>query len=155
MFDPDTAIGGNSAYGLNELHALYSYYKVISSTIMVDVVNLDTSNPAHVAIIPTPYSSAFAAAQQDGVIVHPRSKRMMVDRYDGTKRVQHQMQTNEAMNVRDIDDIGFQAACTADPTHQWYWHVVSWNNGAAAANMEMKLTMFFDAIFFGPKAHTI
>ena len=155
LFDPDTSIGGNSAYQLNELHTLYSYYKVLGSSISVDIVNLDTTNPLQVAIIPTPYSSGFAAAQQDGVIVHPRSRRMMVDRYNGVKRLSHRMSTNEALNVRDIDDIGFQAACTADPTHQWYWHVVTWNNGGAAANCEIKLTITFDAIFFGPKAGTI
>jgi len=155
LYDPDIAIGGNSAYGLNEMSAIYDSYKVLGSTIKVTAINLDVSNPAHLAVIPTQFSASFAAAQQDGILHHPKARAITVDRYDGARVLKNACSTAIAMDVKDVDDIGFQAVLTADPVHLWYWHVVTWNNGGAAANIELTLEIKYKVMFSVPHPMTI
>lgn len=155
LYDPDVAVGGNSAYGLNELAVVWTSYKVLGSRVKVTVVNLDSSNPVNVIIVPTQTSNAFAAAQQDGLLHHPRARNMLVDRYDGSKSLTNAATTAMARNVKDVDDEGFQAAMNADPVHLWYWHVITWNNGGAASNCELKLEVFYDTVFSNPYPMTV
>jgi hypothetical protein len=150
VYDPDVALGGDSAYGTDQIKAMWQMYRVIGSRIKISVVNLDATNPVNVVLIPNASSAAYAAAQQDGLLNHPRAKNMMVDRYDGSKCLSHTMTTTQAFGVRDVDDIGFSAAFNADPSHIWYWHIVSFNNAGVAANCELRLEVWFDTICSEP-----
>jgi hypothetical protein len=154
LYDPDTSIGGNSAYGLNEMAGVYNFYKVLSSTITVTVTAKD-DNPVQLSIVPTTFVNGFSAAQQDGVMVHPKAKHKVISQYNGSKTLTNRMSTATIHSVRDIDDIGFQATLIADPTHLWYWHVVTWNNDGDAANCEVMVSIRYETIFSSPYAYTV
>lgn len=156
LWDPDTALGGNSATGLNELANVWANYRVIGSRIKVTVINRDASNVCYAAVIPTQQSSAYAVGQKTGLMLLPRTKSMTVALYDGSKSITNSASTSIIRDVKDIDDVGFAAACNADPAHLWYWHVVTWNSGGGnAANCVIKVEILYDTIFHNPYAFTV
>jgi hypothetical protein len=154
LFDPDIAIGGNSAYGLDEIAHLYGFYKVLRSTMTVTITALD-ANPVQCVVIPATFSASFAAAQQDGLLVHPKGRHKTISQYNGTRSLSNRMDTATVMCVRDIDDVGFQADTGADPSHLWYWHVVTWNNDGDAVNCEVLVRIAYDVVFSGAKALSV
>jgi hypothetical protein len=155
LWDPDTAVGGNSAFGLAELMNVWTKTKVLASTCQLEITNLDSSHPVHVAIVPWGYSGAFAAANQEGILVNPKAKSTTATVYDGTVRLSNSATTSTIKAVKDLGDIGFEGTSAADPTHKWYWHVVSWNDAGVAANVEFVLKIQYDTILFEPYAFTV
>jgi len=150
IYDPDVSLGGDSCYGTDQVAACWQLYKVIGSRIKMTVVNLDATNPVNVILIPNCSSASYAAAQQDGLLNHPRAKNVMVDRYDGAKKLSSTMTTVQAFAVKDVDDVGFSSAFNANPSHLWYWHIISYNNAGVASNCEMRMEVWYDTILTEP-----
>jgi hypothetical protein len=153
IYDPDFALSADSVYGLAPMAALYTHYKVLSSTISVAVRNNDTDDPVNVAIIPASFSASFAAANQDGVMVHPLCRSTSVSLNDGVKTLRHSALSTVMFDVKDLDSVNFRSECTTNPATQWYWHVVTFNNAGVASDCEMRVTMVYDTIFSGPLAY--
>jgi hypothetical protein len=146
-YDPDFAIGGDTCYGFDQMMAVWTHYKVLGSKIKVTCVNLDGTNPVNLVIIPTISSASYAAAQQDGLLNHPRAISCTVDRYDGSKVLSNSATTARVNGVKDLDDVGWSGDSTHNPTHEWFWHVIAFNNGGAAANCELKIQVLYDTLF--------
>lgn len=154
LYDPDTAIGGDSVYGLDEYAAIYSYYKVYGSTCSVCTWGYDSSNSQSTVIIPTDTSSVFTAANWPSMFGASRASRPSYSGlYDSVKYTYNRAGTTTVCGVKDVDDVGFQAATNADPTHLWYWHIVSQPIVAAAAKAVKMLHIVYDVEFFSPKAN--
>jgi len=152
IYDPDVALGGNSATGLDNLADVYSYYKVIGSRIKADVWGYDGNNQQVVVIIPNDTSASFTLTEWPALMNHPMaSKPAYGSIYTGPKRTSHSMSTALAAGVKDVDDVGFQASTAGSPTHQWYWHVVSSPLTTSSAKSIITVLVEYDTLFFSPK----
>jgi len=151
LYDPDVALGGDSAYGLDEYAALYKYYKVTGSRCEVLTWGYDGNNMQSVAIIPNDSSSAFTAANFPSIWGSSLASRPAFGSlYTQPSRCSLRCTTAKITGVKDIDDVGFQAATNASPTHLWYWHVVGSPLVAAAAKSVKLVHVVYEAEFFSP-----
>jgi len=151
-YDPDTALGGDSAYGLDEYAALYSYYKVSSSTIELTSWGYDGNNMQCTFIAPSDSSSVFTAANFPSILGASKATRPAYGGlYLPPGKVRSAASTALIAGVKDVDDVGFQAATNASPTHVWYWHVVSQPLVAAAAKSVKLVHVIYNTEFFSPK----
>lgn len=152
IYDPDYALSADSCYGLAAMAGIYTSYKVLASSIRVTVTNNDDDDPVNCAIVPAVFPDSFAAANQDGLLVHPLAKHMSVSKLSGGKTLQHMMMSHKMFNVSNLDSVNFSALFTANPATIWYWHVVTWNNAGTASDCEMLVSVTYDVECFGLKA---
>jgi len=151
-YDPDTALGGDSAYGLDEYAALYKYYKVLGSAVEVTSWGYDGNNMQSSVIIPTDSSSAFTAANFPSILGSSLASRPAFGSlYTQPAVAKARATTARIAGVKDVDDVGFQAETNTDPTHVWYWHIVSQPLVAAAAKNVKLLHVVYNTEFFSPK----
>jgi len=156
MWDPDTAGGGGHTPGMASLGYLYKFYRVYGSSVQVNIVNNDTDDPLHVAVMPNiDGANILAAAQQDNIQGLPSCKSMIVLNQTGQGQLYNSAKTKTLFGIKDIDDAGFGAAYNADPTHNWYWTLYLFNKSANALNCEVSITITFNAEWYGPNFVTL
>jgi len=151
-YDPDTALGGDSAYGLDEYAALYAYYKVLSSKLELDTWGYDGNNLQATCVIPSDSSTVFTAANFPSILGATKASRpSYAGLYLPAQHTIIRASTAEIAGVKDVDDVGFQAATNASPSHIWYWHIVSTPLVAAAAKCVKLVHVVYNTVFFSPK----
>jgi len=151
-YDPDTALGGDSAYGLDEYAGIYNYYKVHRSSVEVTTWGYDGNNLQSTVIIPNDASTAYTAANFPSILGSSKASRPSYGSlYTGPTKTTARATTSAIAGVKDVDDVGFQAATNASPSHLWYWHIIGQPLVAAAAKSVKLLHVVFDTEFFSPK----
>lgn len=143
IYDPDVAIGGEMAAGLDQMKNLYLNYKVSYSTCEVTAVNNDTDDPIYITIVPTTYSNAIGVANAYSVASQPYAKTITVANQAGQAKIHNAMSSKTMFGVKNLDSVNFQAAYNANPATMWYWHIVIWNNSTNALNVELNMKCKF------------
>lgn len=124
IYDPDYSFGGESCLGLAEIAYLYQKYKVYSATLRVHAVNNDVDDPISVTVIPWEYSGSVAYTQNNAIRGMPLAKSMVVANQAGQNALTYSMRTATIKGVHNLDDAGFAADMTHDPSHEWYFHII-------------------------------
>jgi len=150
VYDPDYTLGGNSAWGFDQVMTIWNFYKVLASKITVTITDKDAANPMHCCIIPMDSPVAWSAASALGAPSHPDAKTMILSINNGSKRLSHYATTANITGVKDIDDAGYQANSATDPAHAWYWHVIMWNDSSAQANCNVGVHIDYETELHGP-----
>lgn len=122
VYDVDPAIGGASAYGLAEFSQFYERYKVHSSTIEVDVGNLDNepctffltpslTNPGN---NPSDIGPWFAATSM-------RKRPLGAFQANSAASLRHSMSTQTLSGVDFFAEDGYASAVNNSPTLNTFW----------------------------------
>lgn len=141
--DPYFDAGGEEAAGLDELLAIYTTFKVVSCSIRLRVINLDTDDPVHICIFPNISNSDDTSTSS---FAQPLSKVSVVTAEQGHAELSNYCTTREMYKFfyPDKDLCGNSGA---DPTYQWYWHCVFKNYSGNALNLEYDISMEYRVRF--------
>lgn len=146
IYDPDVVLGGDSGSGRAQWATLYKKYKVLSSTIIVECINLDTDDPLHVVVLPSKSGLVPGVAQKSALVGLPAAKNVTVTNQTGRGIVQHHCRTTEICNIETMSDDGYIAAMGDSPTHVWYWVVTLFNRSGNALNCEYRVKIVFNTV---------
>jgi hypothetical protein len=150
-YDPDSTGIGVQPLGFDELSALYTYHRVISSDIVVTYANLCDAN-AMVCVLPTLVTTTFAS--KEAAMCMPYSKWMTIGQVNGVSvnRLEHSMQTHTIMGCpKSIvqNDDAFWGDVGSVPDAQWFWFIYSGSTdsatgqvGTLSAEVRYRVTFF-------------
>jgi hypothetical protein len=136
-YDPDSTGIGVQPLGFDELSALYSYHRVISSSVDVSYSNLSAAN-CIVCVIPTIATTTFAS--REAAMCMPYSKWMIASQLNGVSksRVQHSMETHAILglprNVVQMDS-SLWGDDSSVPNQQWFWFIFSGSTDQSTAQV--------------------
>lgn len=123
-FDPDFTGTGSQPGGFDELAAIYSKYRVISSSIKLLARNATdgSTEPVMGYIIPRP--NADTEASYTDTLVEPYVKRALLPNIAGgyMKTISNYATTRKILG-RDAKTFDSAALVTANPSLQWFWTV--------------------------------
>ena len=156
VYDPEFAAGGGQPTGFDELAALYSRYLVNAAKVKVTLVNY-SATAAKLVVSPSPDSSSFSSIL--AAATQPYAKQVIVGGSSGAsmRSVSLYMTTKAARGLNGnspIADDELEATTTANPTKQWFFHVVHGHlDGTSASNQEIQCEITYYVDFF--KRHQI
>jgi hypothetical protein len=149
IWDPQVAVGGESAYGETAMAGIYLYWKVLSSRIVVEVGN-ESGDTLTTAIVPTPMSNALT--DKEDVTSMPRAVYRLTNAGGPVCRLSTQMATAPMLGMTGYDENGLTGVHGAgDPTNMWYWQVVFSNTSAAALDAHVRLKILYEVMEYGLK----
>lgn len=122
-YDPDTALGGNSAAYFTQMANLYGSYCVHGSKLNVKYVNHDATHAIRISLLPLTYSNTHNAATLDQTRGMTGCKSAFAaDEIPG--QLSAYASTKQIFGVRDLSDQGYHSVMTSSPTNGWYWHLI-------------------------------
>jgi hypothetical protein len=149
IWDPQFAVGGESAYGEAAMAGIYLYWKVLSSRITVIYGNED-ADTVTIAIVPTALSTSLT--DKEDITAMPRCKYALSNAGAAPARVVNSMATAPMLGMQGYDENGLTGVhASGDPTNVWFWHVVFSNTTAQAFNGHVRLKEEFDVMEYGLK----
>lgn len=151
LYDPDITGIGHQPTGFDQLVAIWSRYRVYSSRIRVDVVNV-AGVPVQVSITPQAVSTNFTSTQD--ATQYPGTTWKVLG---GTTTSQdvvtitNRASTKNIFHVSDIkDDVAFTGNNANNPQNLWYWHVMIDNPTADALDLYTYVTIEYACEFLFP-----
>lgn len=136
IFDPYYGAGGDTVYGYDTISALYGRYKVLSSSIRVEMVNRG-GEPVNVYLYPTYYTAVPTFSTSDAA---PNCKRALLNADAGKSVVlTHFAKTSDILNVHNDKDA--TALMGANPVEPWHWKIYMKNITLAALDVFIKVTI--------------
>lgn len=142
--DPYYDAGGEEAAGWDELMAIYGVYKVVSSSIRLRVVNLDTDDPVHICIYP---SNSNSDNTTDAAFAEPLSRVGVCTAEQGYSTISNFCSTREVLGNAWSMDKDATGTSGSDPAAPWYWHVVFKNSSGNALNLEYDMSIEYRTVF--------
>lgn len=147
--DPYYDAGGEEAAGWDELMAIYATFKVVSSSIRIRVINLDTDDPLHLCIFPNNSNSDNTST---AAFAEPLSKVSVCTAEQGYTTISNWCTTKEVLGKSWAADKDATGSSGADPTLAWFWHCVFRNQSANALNCEYDMSIEYRVVFTGLNA---
>lgn len=132
----------------DQLDAIYTNYRVLSSSICVEIVNSATEG-AIVGVLPHPDATAVTTSKQ--FIEQDRTKYLVIgsdNAHDATGITHY---ASSKMMFPEVGDKTFdlQAGMAGNPTMEWYWHVFSEDiTNAAAQDLYLLVTIAYNTILY-------
>jgi hypothetical protein len=152
IYDPQTGVGGDSVYGETELGAIYTYYKVLESQVIVDAVNHDVDDELRVSVVPHVLSAALTEKADP---LSMAGARTMVCQYGAkTAALSVSAQTMTMLNLTALTNEVTGTATAGNPSLMWYWHIIFHNVSANALDASVTLRIRFRVRYHGLKTMT-
>lgn len=152
IYDPQNGVGGDSVYGETEMAYIWTYYKVLSSTVVLDVVNHDTDDELRVTVVPHILSAALTEKADPLSMAGAKS---IVCQYGAkTLSLTNAADTVTMLNLTALTNEITGTATAGDPSLLWYWHVLLHNVSANALNASVTLRIKFRVRYHGLKTMT-
>jgi hypothetical protein len=149
IWDPQFAVGGESAYGEAAMAGIYLYWKVLSSRITVMIGN-ESADTLCVAIVPTALSNSLT--DKEDITAMPHSVYRLTNSGGPIMRLSGFMRTNTMLGMKGFDENGLTGVhASGDPTNVWFWHVVFSNTAASAFNAHVRLKIDYEVMEYGLK----
>lgn len=153
-FDPDYTSAGHQPRYFDQLAAVYSRYRVFSSTIEVSVINYAGLYSTEVVVIP---NTEVVAIPNPGYAKEmPYARTTGLNSIAGTlpSKVKHKMSTSKILGLenREILDLDYSALTNANPVSIWYWMIYAYalpTSEDVNVLLAIKITMdieFYDRI---------
>lgn len=144
--DPFYDAGGEEAAGFDELMAIYGIFKVVSSSIRLRVINLDTDDPLHICVYPSNSNTDDTATS---AFAEPLSRVGVCTAEQGYSTVNNYCTTKEVLGKSWSSDKDATGSSGSDPTLQWYWHTVFVNQSTNALACEYDMSIEYRVVFSG------
>jgi len=146
ILTPFPAGGYELAY-YDELAALYYHYRVLSSSISVEVHPGNTAT-TNIAIFPDQAATAVA----DIWIASEKPLAKCITSVAGSGRLPTATLMARPIDIQINDPKEDAASTNADPANVSYWHVTVAPEVAAAAAVTLYVKIMMEVLFDGPKA---
>ena len=155
-FDPDFTSTGAQPNYYDSWANMYNSYLVLSSRIMIEVMNLNATAPVLVGVYPA-YNTALPAAISDLVgMRYARSVSVLGSGNAVKARLTSLMSTSQMFGIPEIavpsDDL-YSAIVTTNPAaaQTWYWTICAQDEaGSATLNLQLRIILEYDVKFFDP-----
>ncbi len=126
-FDPDSTGGGQQPGGFDQWSGLYSHYRVLASSIELNIVN-EAAVATQVTVFPT-LSNVTPTTYQNSTVI-PYKKQILLSGKGGRDNafIKNYITTSKivglsSMAINAEDD--FQVLISANPANQWFWGIFS------------------------------
>ncbi len=156
VFDPDLTGAGAQPNYFDNWANMYNSYTVLSSRIMVEVLNRTLTNPVSVGVFPA-YNTALPASINDLVGMRYARQVSIMGTGNAVKaRLTSQMSTSQMFGVPEIavtaDDLYSSVVSTNPAAAQtWYWTICAQvESGTTALDLQFRVILEYDVKFFDP-----
>jgi hypothetical protein len=158
-FDVDPAVGGSSMIGFNELAAIYGKYRVLSSSLEVQVDNKELF-PVHVCAFATNFDlgNNYAGVQSYfGNSVAKWRHLSAIGGQDRGKIILPNITSEMIAGTRTANfDDDYASAVTTSPVNNWYWNIGLWTGNATVLNNGIGiLTVVRSRVLFSERIHLV
>jgi len=135
LFDPDKSIGGHQPLTFDQMMGLYHHFFVQSSSINLKIGMASTQIGVQVYVWADTASSApaYADVSLTAELCRLRGGKTTMVQSSLAQNIYVSAKTAKLLGPRDDDQEG---TVLADPTKQWYWHVVIHNAAAAGTSIQ-------------------
>jgi hypothetical protein len=156
-FDVQPAVGSTETYGFDEYAALYSYYRVISYTYRIQVINVNQSTPIYVYVLNTNTDPSVSGSRFDLYATNPycTTKLVNVQWAQGSKAsFSGRMTVAKLLGSKTVEtDSDYRALTTANPS-DLVWLTVACETSAAAGgdsnvNVPYTVDVMMNVRFYG------
>jgi hypothetical protein len=147
IYDPYSGVGGDSVYGIDEMAAIYTRYRVIGSTIIV-TATCQAVEICDMHVYPCAESGAATMSTADAA---PECKYAMLGQY---RPVSLQLTSTPAKWKIGANDRDFSAAVTANPAELVYWKILFQNISLNALNLIVNVRIIYDVEWSELKAQS-
>jgi hypothetical protein len=155
VFDPLTGLGSDQPAFYDVFASMYAQYRVIRSRIKVSIQQVvfiaDTGEAINYRLSIAPRTSATAFSSADDMTVQPYSRTRVVSPSSSIVSVQSSMETARMFGLGDVEktSVQVQAAVTANPAAEWFWHVTSLStNAATSRSISLMFELEYDVEFY-------
>jgi hypothetical protein len=149
IWDPQFAVGGESAYGEAAMAGIYLYWKVLSSRMVVEIGN-EGAATLTAAIVPTVLSNSLT--DREDVTSMPRAVHKSANAGGPTMILTNVMATAPMLGMKGYDENGLTGVhASGDPTNVWFWHLVLTNTTGVALNCHVRLKILYKVMEYGLK----
>ncbi len=152
LFDPDYTATGHQPRYFDQYGALYSKYKVISSSIRVSLSNYSTSSSCIMTV--TPHSEILTLTSYPVAAEQPLTKRteqVPVSTRMGAKNTVIHFATSAGilgLSPAQLASEDYSALIGANPLSVWYWNIGFFNPQGANVSATVDVDMVYDALFY-------
>jgi len=150
VYDPDYTSTGHQPYYRDQLAALYSRYRVYSSSIKVSIVNEQVATALQVTVIPASDITAFTSSTYPLEYPYAKGARLLGVGAIFTSTVKHEMSTQEILGLRarEVLDQDYAALVGAQPSSEWYWQIVAQDLSAQNVATSLQVVLKYDVEFY-------
>lgn len=151
-FDVDPLVGGTSMSGFTELAAIYSTYRVLSSSFEAQLCNASAVN--YVLFAVAPVNADPGATPSAGYIVtipeQPYSKHAVQATQGAPSRILRNYQSTEKQygSKAVLFDDNFSSLVTTSPVNNWFWVFSASIMTVAAVSVSAFVTILVDVEFY-------
>lgn len=156
IYDPDFTSTGHQPLYTDYYDETYSKYKVLGSTITVELVNWTSADSPYLIVLPlTEAISSLSGVSFYELSELPRARMTNYQAPSGRVpiKIKYNMKTSVILGLMDgaIKDEDYSATFTNNPGSIWYWNLALYC--AAANNMVqyMKISIVYDVLIYERK----
>jgi len=159
VFDPDLTGVGHQPYYFDQYAAIYSRYRVHGCGLRVDVMNQSPAMAVSTVIVPTSDVGLLTAIGQAVEQRRSAYPKLVPIAQRGSVVQKGYCSTRSAAGLTAAemaaDDV-WAASVAANPTQQWYWHILSESTDKVTnliIQLQVRLTYyveFYDIVLVNP-----
>ncbi len=152
LFDPDYTGTGHQPRYFDQYSAMYSKYKVLSSSINVSASNYSTSSSVIMTV--TPHSEVLTLTSYPAAAEQPLTKRTQqipISTRQGARnsvRASASTQTILGLNNAQLQSEDYSALTGANPISVWYWNIGLFNPQGANVSVTLDLEIRYVAVLY-------
>lgn len=127
-FDPNYTGTGHQPLYFDQYSAIYNKYRVVGSSIRVDVVNHSIDSAAHFAVFPSTDTQTFTSMSQVMEQGRARSPKIIpLSQFGPMPIVKTYCSSRKALGLTKIQmgDDTVEALIGQNPSQVWYWNIVT------------------------------
>ncbi len=156
VFDPYQAAGGLQPRYLTQIEAMYQFYRVHGSKIVVSAVVSDgIKMPCEIYIVPRQSATALPSGGSEAVKEMDTCRTLGVNGDATIKSRSNYATTAGVYGVAksEIADQLYEAGVGGNPTREWYWSITGarFDSGGTNQVAYFKVDIYYDVEFWGYK----
>lgn len=157
IYDPDKTGTGNQPAWYDTYMTIYTRWKVIKSSIVVEVVPAAGGNPVILAVVPTDITTGFTDVKAFSENTYAKS-RLIVPGGTSTTKIRNNISVAKKGGYKSIqgqEDLeGFAAV---SPAEVYYWGIAAeaMNSTPPGTFLTCKVMIRYDVVFFDRKDHQV
>lgn len=150
LFDPDYTSTGHQPRYYDTFTEVYEKYRVLGSSIVVEMTNISASGVAHFAV--TPLTTVVAATTWHDAAELPNSRVSQLmpvsTRYPFS--VSHSCTTKKVCGLMKSEnqDEDWASTTGSNPIQLWYWNINIFDLASTNVNVGFRVRIIYDCIFY-------
>lgn len=153
LFDPDYTGTGHQPRYYDQLTAVYGRYKVLGSSITVEMINTSGGGGSGAVFAVTPNTEIITFTSWQTAAELPQSRVSDIVPIGSVYpfKIDHRVTTTQICGLLpyQVNDEDWSATIGSNPLHIWYWNInVAAVNSAVNVTVQVRVRITYDAVMY-------